>query len=154
MKYRPGAPIIMGPIFLDNKKTRVGAVLRDPHDPRGARWVEDKVDADSPFIRDLCDQWTPDNIEANTQREVRISRINREAEDEERRRRKTVDEREVMYQAKSTALEMPEVIEAKSPKAVKLKSKIRKAKTPAQVQAYLSALLLLLIDEEDADTAE
>ena len=143
MNYRPGSPIVVGPIFLDDARTRIGAVLRNPANPNDLRWAEDRRESGSRFVRDVFEQHDEAAIEANTRREIAVSAANRKA--------MRAGERDAKHRAKERALFDAKARAVDGIEHPKLRRMARKAETPEQVAGIEAAAVALkvLADEKD-----
>ena len=140
MQYRPGSPIVCHPIFMDDARTRIGAILRSPGNLQNLRWVEDQRESNSPFIRDVFSQFTEEQIEANTRREVQIAQTNRRLNDEKNAKTRRNAAQKELYDAKSKAVD---AIEDK-----RLRRMARKSTDLEEIQAIRAADILRKLDEE------
>ena len=138
--YRPGSPIVCCPIFLNDARTRVGAILRNPENPRDVRWVEDERESRSPFIRDVFHQHSEEGIEANTKREMAIASVNRKAIARAQRESARNAEQRALYEAKARALDTLE-----NPALRRL---ARKADTVERVAAVAAAAIVLEVQKQ------
>lgn len=97
------------------------------------------VDGNNPDWIEIHASFSKEQIERNTQ--AAIQRVNAEKEQRIEMEKAAVDKQrqEALYQMKLEAFEVPIVKDSTNKK---LKSFIRKAKTPFEVQAFTSALIL------------
>lgn len=144
MKYAPNGPIICHPIFLDDARSRIGAIIRSPVDSRDVRWMEDAREGGSRFVYDVFAQWSESEIEANTRREIRISRTNKDATAKEDDARRRNSERDRLFDAKRQAV--AEVGDKR------LRRLARKSDSLDRVLAVRAADILLSIRNEDEQT--
>lgn len=97
------------------------------------------VDGKNPDWIEIHSSFSKEELERNTQRA--IQRINGEREQRAQIEQAKADKmrQEALYQMKLEAFEVPIIKESTHKK---LKAQIRKAKTPFEVQAFTSALIL------------
>lgn len=141
MKYKPRTGIVCHPFFLNDKRTRIGAIVRDPMDPQNSRWVEDERESNSPFIYDVFSQWDESVLEENTRREMQIIATNRVAmqqEEEEQRKRQEQDE---LFRMKVALFDQLQTKE--------LRRMARKATSVERLRAIATAGVLKELEEQD-----
>ena len=144
MNYKPGSPIIMGPLFTNDARTRIGAVVRDPEERNNVRWMEDARESKSQFVYDVFSQYDEAEIEKNTKREMRIVHANRKARSDAAKREVRTRASEELFRAKDEAVE---AIEDK-----RLRRMARKAQTVDEVTAVRAADILRSLPDEDTPT--
>jgi len=145
VKFEADSMIVYQPRYADDKKTRVHAIVRAP-DGRITDMEADIKDKSNPFIRDVFLQYTVAEIEAFTAREteIRAERARIESDLEEDRR--TAEEREIAFQAKTKALEIPEVKDCKDPRIAR---RIRKARSAYEVAGWIAVAFIQSLDAEE-----
>ena len=146
MNYREGSPIICHPIFLNDARTRIGAILRNPLKLDDVRWVEDQRESNSPFIRDVFSQWSEETIEENTRREQRIAAVTRQSMHTQKVKEERNFKQRNLYDAKSKAVD---AIEDK-----RLRRMARKSTDLEEIQAIRAADILRKLGEENDDPVE
>ena len=97
------------------------------------------------LAQELMAQYTKEEIERNTQREITIQSLNEKVRKQMAEDRAMHQERETLFQAKAAALEIEEV--KKFPDAA-LRAKIRKAGSLFEVGAWVNVILQRSLDEK------
>lgn len=144
----PALPRILYPHYINNAKTQLACMLMRPD---GQSMMEGNIPKDDqhPLYRDIRSQFSEEEIELNTQREIqRQSRLNEifsDKEVEDQRQKK----RELLWNQKQTFLSMDVI---KNSKNKLLKRKIRAATSPEEAQAYGIALLIKELDSDEQQT--
>lgn len=130
--------VIKNPHYINNARTIIACEFHYD-DGRVLTANITNVDGRNPDWIEIHTSFSKDQLEQNTARA--IQRINAEKEMKAEQERAKIDKmrQEALYQLKLEAFEVPIVKESTNKK---LKSQIRKAKTPFEVQAFTSALIL------------
>lgn len=140
----PGLPKIIYPHYVNNARTKLACLLMRPD---GMTIMESDIPKDNnhPLYRDIRQQFSEEEIDLNTQREITVQRQLIKAQEDVAAEQKRMSQREELWNQKSTFLEMDVV---KNTKHKSLKRKLRSATTALEAQAYGIAIL---IKESDAD---
>ncbi len=138
IRLTPGSPALIYPHYADEKKNRIRVITKFP-DGRLNEMVVNCADQASVILRDLMDQYSPAEIEMNTLRENCVREIRAEHEQMLQEDKKAVARREALFQAKSEAMEIQEVLESASQG---VPDRIRKAKTPTEVYSLVALAYL------------
>lgn len=130
--------VIKNPYYINNART-VMACEFHYDDGRVLTANITNVDGRNPDWIEIHSSFSKEDIERNTQRA--IQRINKEREQKAQAEEARIDRirQEDLYKLKLEAFEVPIVKESSNKK---LKAQIRKARTPFEVQAFTSALIL------------
>lgn len=130
--------VIKNPHYINNART-VMACEFHYDDGRVLTANITNVDGRNPDWIEIHSSFSQEDIERNTQRA--IQRINKEREQKAQAEAARVDRirQEDLYKLKLEAFEVPIVKDSANKK---LKAQIRKARTPFEVQAFTSALIL------------
>tara|TARA_R110000868_G_scaffold9000_9_gene45617 strand:+ start:5944 stop:6564 length:621 start_codon:yes stop_codon:yes gene_type:complete len=147
VEYDPGLPRIVNPHYTNNKRTELACVLLRPD---GQCMMERGIpkDNNNPLYRDIKNQYSEEEIDLNTQREVIVQNSLAKASDAFKLEEKRKNRREQLWNQKTTFLDMDLV---KNTKHKMLKRKLRQATTPEEAQALGMAIL---IKEYDVLTSE
>lgn len=141
--YDPGLPRIINPHYTNNKKSELSCVLMRPD---GQCMVERGIikDDQNPLWRDIRSQFSDEEIELNTQREVVVRNSLSKAADQVATEQKRLKRREDLWSHKTAYLDMDVV---KTTKHKMLKRKLRQATTPEEAQAYGIAIIIKEYDD-------
>lgn len=134
----PNLPKIVYPHFINNNKTKLACLLMRPD---GMTVLENDIPKDDnhPLYRDIRQQFSMEEIELNTMREISVQAQLQKSQSEFDIEQKRVQRREELWNQKSTFLEMDVV---KNTKYKSLKRKLRSATSPHEAQAYGIAILI------------
>mgnify|MGYP003314748685 FL=1 len=130
--------------YWSNKETKhLIVTLEYPNGTRATASVQD-VDGTNPDYKAILEQFSEEEIDANTQEGIE----RRDDQIKKRMQRKESEairaKQEQLFGAKLEAFEITAVKESKN---TNLKRLIRKAKTPMEVNAYTTILLMESMDE-------
>jgi len=130
--------VIKNPHYLNNAKTMMGCEFHYD-DGRVLTANVTNVNGTNPDWKEIHENFSPDELEANTRRA--IQRINGQKDKERIAREAQADKQrnEALYALKLEAFEVSFVKESTNRR---LKAQIRKAKTPMEVQAFTAAVIL------------
>lgn len=132
------SPAIFHPHFTAEDKLRIKAIVRFA-DGRLTEMDVSTKEEGSAFLRDVYAQYTPEEVEENTRRELKLRDLREDNEKQAMEDRERDEARAALFRAKSKTLEIPEV---KACKDTALQARIRKARSEAEVYS-LAALALL-----------
>lgn len=138
-----GAPVILHPKFTNDARTIVQAVVQSPMDEREVNMMEGDInDKRSPFIRDVFMQYTTEQIEANTQRAIKIQELQRKNHETAQEEEKKEMRREQAFRAKSAVLGIDLVKNAPNTEVVRtLKKRLRTSNDQLEIQAFGAAII-------------
>ena len=143
----PTLPTIVNPHYTNNAKTEMACVLLRP-DGMATQEKNIPTDEKHPVYRDIKRQFSEEEIEHNTKRQVAIQNSLADAAKEQ----KTIQDREQsrakLWEIKSTFMDLPAV---KNSEHKILKRKLRSALTPEEAQAYGIAILIKEAEKEDGN---
>lgn len=141
--HDPGLPRIINPHYTNNKRTELSCVLMRPD---GQCMVERGIvkDMQNPLWRDIKSQFSEEEIDLNTQREVIVRNSLTKAAEQVATEQKRLKRREDLWSHKTSYLDM-EVV--KNTKHKILKRKLRSATTPEEAQAYGIAIIIKEYDD-------
>lgn len=130
--------VIKNPHYINNARTIVACEFHYD-DGRVLTANITNVDGRNPDWIEIHSSFSKEELDRNTQ--MAIQRINKDKERQAEMEQAKVDKQkqEMLYQLKLEAFEVPMVKDSSNKK---LKAQIRKAKTPFEVQAFTSALIL------------
>jgi hypothetical protein len=138
-------PDIIFPHYGNDARTKVVGWLRWADQPPTAplQRMEGEKDTGNKFVHDVFSQYTEEELQRNTKREIeyitlrrKLKREKDDIDDQARRRSR-------LFKFKTEILDTEEVANApNTPMAKSLKRKIRKATTEASISAYVAALIL------------
>ena len=146
MQYKPGSPIICHPLFTNDARSKVGAIVRNPENRMDVRWHEEARETKSQFIYDCFSQYSEEQIEANTRREQRIVAANRKARSDAAKRDVRTRHSEELFAAKDEAVE--------AIKDKRLKRLARKSRSVQEVAAVRAADILRSLDAPEEPTIQ
>lgn len=144
----PNLPKIVYPHYTNNDRTLLSCVLVRPD---GQAMTEQNIPKDNnhPLYRDIRSQFSEEEIEMNTQREVTNQRQIQQAMQDAETEQKRLQTREDLWAQKTTFLDMDLV---RNTKYKSLKRKLRSATSPIEAQAY--GIAIILKETEDAEQAQ
>ena len=143
-KLDASLPTIIYPHYTNNARTELACILVRPD---GMSVQEQGIPRDEkhPLYNDIRKQYTEQEIDHNTQREINIQKAKQEdgalKEKEQARDKKRAD----LWARKSTFLDLPVV---RNTKYKSLKRKLRQATNPEEALAYGVAII---VKETDVD---
>lgn len=142
----PNLPKIIYPHYTNNKRDKLACLLMRPD---GMTMMERDIPKDNnhPLYRDIRQQFSEEEIDLNTLREISVQKQLQKAEEAAMNERRRLERREELWNQKSTFLDMDVV---KNTKFKSLKRKLRSATSPLEAQAYGIAIL---IKESELDEA-
>lgn len=148
VEYDPGLPRIINPHYTNNKRTELACVLMRPD---GQCIMERGIikDMQNPLYRDIKNQYSEEEIDLNTQREVVVQNSLAKAADQVAIDQKRLKRREDLWSHKTSYLDMDLV---KNTKHKPLKRKLRQATTPEEAQAYGIAIIIKEYDDPTVDS--
>jgi hypothetical protein len=134
----PSLPIISNPHFTNNKKSEMSCMLLRPN---GQCTVEAGIPTDEkhPLFRDIKRQFSEDEINQNTRRQVQIQIAMAAADKIEKENQEREARRANLWSIKSTFLDLPSV---KGTEHKTLKRKLRSATSPEEAQAFGIAIVI------------
>lgn len=134
----PGSPNLYHPHYVGEDRKTIRALARFP-DGRLSE-VDAPVDQlESSFLRDVFAQYDLEDLERNTEIERRLAEARDEVEKLRHEDKQRDDERAELHKAKSKTLEIPEV---KACGDEEILSRIRKARSAAEVYSFAALALL------------
>lgn len=136
--------LIYQPRYVDEKKTRIKAIVRLPNG-QIMEMEANRADTKSTLIRDIFSQYSAEEIELFSAREQQVVAQKVRIETQAAEDRRLEEEREVTFQAKTKALEIPEVKDCPDPRVAR---KIRKARSAFEVAGWLAVAFLKSLDEK------
>lgn len=133
-----GLPTIVYPHYINNAKTLLACILIRPD---GMAVREDQIPRDDkhPLYRDIKAQFTEQEIDHNTSREVSNQKAKQRSQDDQEKETKRQATRADLWNKKSTFLDMPIV---RNTKYKSLKRKLRQATNPEEALAYGVAIII------------
>jgi hypothetical protein len=132
------SPMIFHPHYLGEEKLRIKAIVRFP-DGRLTEMEGAAKETESSFIRDVFAQYSEEEIDTGTTRELRLREAREELDKLNFEDREKDEARAALFKAKAKTLEIPEV---KACPDAALQLRIRKARSEAEVYS-LAALAML-----------
>lgn len=142
------------PRYTDPQKTRIKAIVRLPN----GKFVEmeaAKSDHRSDLIRDVFSQYSEAEIESFTERERKFQEQKDKLAAQAAEDHRLMEEREIAFQAKAKALELPEVVNCPDKRVAR---KIRRSKSAFEVAGWLAVAFMKSLDAEapmaEAEAAE
>ena len=138
IQMSPDSPYVFHPRFANREKTRIKAILRLP-DGRFTEMEVDRSDVRSPLLRDVFAQYTEEEIEMFTVRQLKVSEVRRQLDMRIAEDKALAEQRDATYHAKTEAFQIPAVNEEQNKD---LKRRIRQARNVLEVTA-LTALALM-----------
>lgn len=146
IQMSPDSPYVFQPRFANRERTRIKAILRLP-DGRFTEMEVDRSDVRSPLLRDIFAQYTEEEIEMFTLRQLKVSDVRRQLDMRIAEDKAIAEQRDATYQAKSEAFQIPAVNHDDNKE---IKRKIRQARNVLEVTA-LTALALMNYKDAQAD---
>ena len=143
----PTLPSIVNPHFTNNAKTEMACVLLRP-DGMATQEKNIPTDEKHPVYRDIRRQFSDEEIEHNTRRQVSINNALADSAKEQKAIKDREKSRAKLWEIKSTFMDLPAV---KSSEEKILKRKLRSALTPEEAQAYGIAILIKEAEKEDGN---
>lgn len=140
----PNLPTIVYPHYTNNAKTELACVLLRP-DGMSVREQGIPKDENHPLYRDIKSQYSEQEIDHNTDREIQIQSKKSKAAEEQSKQQKRLDQRAQLWERKQQFLDMDIV---RKTKHKELKRKLRSATNPELALAYGIAII---IKESEAD---
>lgn len=136
-RFSPAAAIVYQPRFTDQNRKKIKAIIKTA-DGRLKEFEGSTDPATSSLMRDVLGQYTVEEIEFFSQREWRMLEQKKEVDRQAAADQLVEEEREMTFQAKAKALEIPAVQNCTNQEIVR---KIRRAKNPIEVAAWVSIAL-------------
>ncbi|RZA07955.1 MAG: hypothetical protein EOP11_06310 [Proteobacteria bacterium] len=132
------------PRFTDAQKTKIKGIVRLP-DGKILEMEGLKADRRSAFIQDVLSQYTEAEIESFTEREKKFLAQKEKIAAQATEDMRLMEEREITFQAKAKALELPEVINCPDKRVGR---KIRKSKSAFEVAGWLAVAFVKSLEAE------
>ena len=143
----PDSRLVFQPRWANAEKTAVRAILRGPDgrltEMEGRLGTQPK----HPLVRDTFAQYSPADLDRNTEHEARVLEAKRKLDQRVVEDKAKQADKDVNFLAKTKALELPEVIACKDPRVAR---KIRKARSPFEVGAWVTVALLQSLELGEA----
>lgn len=130
-------PAFYHPIFTNDKRNQVKAIVQKEDGTLGFIFI-DVTQSESQQAKDLFNQYSSEEVEKNTHREVMILRTKAKIQQQLLEDRKIDQEREMLFQAKTSAFNIEEVKNHPNPI---LRNKIRGANSLFEVGAWVNVAL-------------
>lgn len=137
-RFDPSLPQIIYPHYTNNKKTELSCVLIRP-DGMAIKEKGIPKDDNHPLYRDIKAQYSEEEIQHNTAREVSIINNANDAIQAKQAEEAKEEKRRLLWQRKSAYLEMDVV---KNTKFKSLKRKLRQATNPEEALAFGVAIII------------
>ena len=134
----PGLPQIQYPHFTNNAKNQLACLLVRP-DGQAHKEVNIPADPNHPLYRDIMRQFTKEELDINTAREVNIAQATRKAIEAQEKISSREKNRADLWEAKSKFMEMEAV---KSSDNKVLKRNLRKATNYFEAMAFGCAIII------------
>ena len=106
------------------------------------------TDEKHPVFRDIKRQFSQEEIDQNTRRQVEIINALGKAAEEQKTIKQREESRAKLWEIKSTFMDLPAV---KNSELKTLKRKLRSALSPEEAQAYGLAILIKEAEKEDGN---
>jgi len=138
-------PDIIYPHYGNDARTKIVGYIRWPDQPPSAPLsrMEGEKDTQNKFVHDVFRQYTEEELQTNTKRELNLLDIRRKLRSEHEDNQAKADTRSKLFKFKTEILDTDDVANAPNdPIAKSLKRKIRKATSEAAISAYVAALIL------------
>ena len=143
----PTLPTIVNPHYTNNAKTEMACVLLRP-DGMATQEKNIPTDEKHPVFRDIKRQFSQEEIDQNTRRQVEIINALGKAAEEQKSIKQREESRAKLWEIKSTFMDLPAV---KNSELKTLKRKLRSALSPEEAQAYGLAILIKEAEKEDGN---
>lgn len=138
-------PDIIYPHYGNDARTKIVGFLRWPDQPPSAPLtrMEGEKGTQNKFVHDVFRQYTEEDLQANTKRELTLLDMRRKLKAEHDDNRRVSETRAKLFKFKTEILDTEEVANAPNDQISKnLKRKIRKATSESAISAYVAALIL------------
>jgi len=141
----PGLPIIQYPHYTNNAKTELACILMRP-DGQAHKEMRIPKDENHPLYRDIKRQFSEEEININTGREVNVVKAMEKALAAQKADQDRENNRAQLWDVKSKFMEMDVV---KNSENKKLKRSLRKATNYFEALAYGCAILIKESEKSD-----
>lgn len=143
----PTLPTIVNPHYTNNARSEMACVLLRP-DGMATQEKNIPTDEKHPVYRDIKRQFSQDEIEHNTKRQMALQGAISQSVKEKKSQEEREEIRAKLWSIKSTFMDLPAV---KNSDEKILKRKLRSSMSPEEAQAYGIAILIKEADKEDGN---